>query len=77
MDILDFIEARLAAPKRFRTTTTYRNGDIRHHDTETLAQAENWADGERRKIGKKVINRDTRETTFVVSVTVRALEMDE
>ena len=67
------IARRLAAPKRFRVTTRYANGDIHERDTETRTQAENWAIGMRRKIGRDVISRETGETVRVVDVTIAGI----
>lgn len=68
------IARRLAAPKVFRVTTAYDDGRIRTHDTETAAQAENWATGERRKIGRELTDRETDTVVRVVSVIVDRLQ---
>lgn len=73
MNVMDLIAARLTAPKQFRVTTLYQSGNMRIHDTETLPQAENWAIGERRKIGRDLIERTTGEKVRVVSVEINAL----
>lgn len=67
------IAAALAAPKTHRVVTTYAGGKTRWHDTRSLATAENYADGERRKIGRKLIDRESGTTVRVVSVNVSAL----
>jgi hypothetical protein len=64
------IAARLAAPKNFRVVTLYVSGATRTHDTETAGQAENYAVGERRKIGRDLISRETGKTVRVVSVEI-------
>ncbi|RWN51410.1 MAG: hypothetical protein EOS04_24370 [Mesorhizobium sp.] len=73
MNVMDLIAARLAAPKNFRVTTLYESGNTRIHDTETLSQAENYATGERRKIGRDLIERATGKKVRVVSVEINAL----
>lgn len=70
---MDLIARRLASPKSFRVTTLYESGTTYIHDTETLGQAENWATGERRKIGRDLIKRETGEKVRVVSVEINAL----
>lgn len=56
MDVIDIIAKRLAAPKQFRVVTLYASGVVKMHDAETIGQAENWATGERRKIGRDLIS---------------------
>ena len=64
------ILARLAEPMTHRVTTTYADGATRTHDTRSATAAENFMVGERRKIGRQLINRDTGATVCVVSVDV-------
>lgn len=73
MDILERIAARIAAPKHFRITTTYASGVTKTRDVETMGQAENWATGERRKIGRDLIDRGTGDTVRVVSVNITGI----
>lgn len=73
MDVMDLIAKRLAAPKQFRVVTLYASGVVKTHDTETIGQAENWATGERHKIGRDLIDRMTGEKVRVVSVEIVAL----
>jgi hypothetical protein len=56
-----------------RVTTVYEGGTVKTHDTRSLAQAENWATGERRKIGKTLVERETGATVRVLAVTVDAI----
>lgn len=70
MNALDLIAKRLAAPRQFRVTTHYEGGATKMHETETEGQAENWATGERRKIGRDLIDRETGGTVRVVDVTI-------
>jgi hypothetical protein len=71
------IEARIAAafaqPLTHRVSTVYASGVVKTHDVRGLGAANNWAIGERRKIGRKLINRVTGETVEVVDVTIDAL----
>ena len=73
MNALDLIAKRLAAPKAFRVVTTYDNGTIRTHDTETKAQAENWASLESAKLNRTMIDRDSGNSVARVSVSIEAL----
>lgn len=70
MDIRERLEALAALPREWRVTTHYESGATRHHDTHTAAQAENFAIGERRKIGRDLIERATGRTVRVVKVTI-------
>lgn len=67
------INAALAMPKTHGVLTTFADGSTRRFDTRNAASAENYAVGERRKIGKDLINRDTDATVRVVSVEVIVL----
>jgi hypothetical protein len=67
------IAAALAAPKTHCVVTTYACGRVRRHETRSEATAENWAIGERRKIGRNLIDRATDKTVTVISVTVERL----
>jgi hypothetical protein len=62
-----------ARPNRLRVQTTFVDGSTRHHDVATMGQAENYATGERRKIGRDLINRETGATVRVVSVDILPL----
>lgn len=64
------IAAALAKPKTHIVVSTYADGATYKHETASLAQAENWAIGERRKIGRDLISRETGETVRVVSVEI-------
>lgn len=62
--------AALAAPKTHKVETTYASGIVKRFDTRNAASAEMHAIGERRKIGRDLIDRMTGEIVRVVSVTV-------
>lgn len=64
------ILAALAMPKTHRVTTGFADGATREHDVRNLAAAENYATGERRKIGRDLINPATGQTVKVVAVNV-------
>lgn len=73
MDINERLEALARAPKTHRVTTHYAGGASRNHDTRSAATAETYAVGERRKIGRTLINRETGAEVRVIAVTVEAL----
>lgn len=59
--------------KAFEVVTLFADGTSRSHQTATRGQADNYAVGERRKVGKNLINRGTGATVQVVDVYVAAL----
>jgi hypothetical protein len=67
------IAAALAAPKTHRVVTTYIDGHQRIHETRSEMAGRMYAVGERRKIGRDLIDRVTGETVCVVSVEVEAI----
>jgi len=73
MNIEAFLAEQLARPMTHRVVTTYDDGATKNHDTRGVAQAENWAIGERRKIGRSLVDRETGKTVRVVSVEVAPL----
>lgn len=73
MNALNLIAAQMAQPLTHRVSTVYAGGAVKHHDVRNLGAANNWAVGERRKIGRKLIDRTTGETAEVVAVTIDAL----
>lgn len=66
------ILSALAQPITHNVVTTYADGARNIHGTRGPKQAENYAIGERRKIGRDLISRDTGKTVRVVSVTIEA-----
>ncbi len=70
-----FLQAQLAKPLTHRVTTLYASGDVKTHDTRSLGAAENFAIGETRKVGRKLIDRATGKTVEVVGVMVAKLEV--
>lgn len=62
-----------ARPKTLRIQTTFADGSTRYYDVATMGQAEIYATGERRKIGRDLINRETGATVRVVSVDILPL----
>ena len=73
MSVLDLIAAAQAMPKTHRVVTAYTSGKTRVHDTRSAASAETYAFGERRKIGRNLIDLDTGATVRVTSVEIIAL----
>lgn len=66
------IQAALNAPKTHVVVSTYADGFQRRHETRSTATAENHAVGERRKIGRDLISR---ETGGIVRVSVDFLPL--
>lgn len=64
------LAAALAAPKTHKVLTLYECGKVRDHQTRNLASAENYAIGERRKIGRALIDRESGKEVRVCSVTI-------
>lgn len=73
MDIRTKLEALAAAPRGWRVTTLYADGSVKTHDSHVLAGAKNFAIGERRKIGRELIDRATGNKVRVVEVTISAI----
>lgn len=69
----DLIQAALSAPKTHCVITLYADGAERRHETRSAASAETYAVGERRKIDRELIDRETGRTVCVVGVTVEAI----
>lgn len=67
------IAAALAMPKTHAVVTRFADGNERRHETRNMASAENYAVGERRKIGRDLISRETGETVRVVAVEIMDL----
>lgn len=70
MTISIVLAAIASGPKPFRVVTTYASGAIKSLDCHSAEAAENHAFGERRKIGKVLIDRLTNLPVRVVSVSV-------
>lgn len=67
------VAAMLAKPITHNVVTTFADGSARRFGVRSAAQGENYATGERRKIGRDLINRETGATVRIVSVEVVAL----
>ena len=67
------IQALLLAHKTHKVVTLYADGSRREHETSSLAQAENFAVGERRKIGRPLISRATGLDVIVSGVTIEVI----
>jgi hypothetical protein len=70
MNITERIEMLRNMPKAWRVTTHYADGSTMVHDAALEVQAQNWAVGERRKIGRKLIERATGTERSITSVTI-------
>lgn len=73
MDALTLIASKLAEPFTHCVLTTYTDGAVRRHDVRSLGAANNYAIGERRKIGRDLVSRETGKTVRVVDVTISVL----
>lgn len=73
MDIEAFMQAQLARPITHRVVTHYADGATKSLDVRSAGQAENFAIGERRKIGRNLISRETGETVRVVKIEIVTL----
>lgn len=69
----ELIAKHLAKPITHNVVTIYADGSEKNHGVRSMAQAENWAVGERRKIGKDLINRETGNTVRVTSVFIKEI----
>lgn len=72
-DMHPLIAAALAAPKTHECVTVFASGVERVFQTRSQASAETHAIGERRKIGRDLIRRETGETVRVIGVIVRPI----
>lgn len=70
MSIDHLLQELAAAPKPFKVVTTYECGKVRSLDVLSMGAAENHASGERRKIGRNLIERETGRTVRVISVEI-------
>ena len=70
MNALDLIAAKLAQPMTHIVVTAYADGTVKRHGARSVGAANNWAIGERRKIGRDLISRETGKPVRVVSVDV-------
>lgn len=73
MNAIDLINRTLAMPHTHAVVTKYADGNGRRFTTRSAGSAETHAVGERRKIGRDLIERDTGKTVRVVSVAIEVL----
>lgn len=66
MDIIAKLEALAAMPKDWRCVSIFSDGKVRTLDQPTKAQAESYANGQRRYLGKKIKTADGRTVTLDV-----------
>ena len=69
----DLIARVQAMPMTHAVVTKFADGTERRFEVRSQKAGENHAIGERRKIGRDLLNRDTDATVRVVSVDVVAL----
>lgn len=73
--IESLIAANLAKPITHHVVTTYSDGETLTHPVRSEGAAENWAIGERRKIGRNLIRRGfPNRRVRVVSVEIMTLQ---
>jgi hypothetical protein len=72
-EVHPLIAAALAAPKTHRVMTTYDGGRVRTFETRSLASAENYAQLDRRRIGRKLINRETGGIVVIRAVAIETI----
>lgn len=72
-EVASLIAAAKSAPNTHVVLTLYADGEVKRHEARSLAAAENWAIGERRKLNKDLIDRASGKTLRVVDVTVAAI----
>lgn len=77
MNAMALINAALAAPKTHSVVTRFADGRERRFDTRCIGSAENHAVGERRKIGRDLIDRLTGDTVRVVSVEIEPIQIED
>lgn len=68
-----FVRRMLARPKQYRVVTIYRSGARRVHEVHSEGQAQNHAIGERRKVGRDLIDRETGKRVHVVDVRIERI----
>jgi hypothetical protein len=70
MDTIARLETLAAMPHTHFVVTRYADGRERRHGARSEVAAKNYSMGERRKIGRELIDRETGATVRVVSVKV-------
>jgi len=66
------IAAALSAPVTHAVRTVYSDGTVRLHHTRSHATAAMYATGERRQIGRELVDRETGARRLVLSVEIEA-----
>ena len=62
-----------ALPMTHVVVTRFTDGREERHETRSAGAAENWAIGERRKIGRRLLSRQSGQVIIVESVRIEAL----
>lgn len=73
-DLRARLEALAAQPRNWRVTTHYAGGASKSYAAVNEAGANNYAIGERRKIGRYLISRETGERVLVTGVTIAQIQ---
>lgn len=73
MNGLDIIARVQAMPMTHKVVTHFADGTTREFPVRSIGAGENYAVGEKRKIGKTLINRETGASVQVINVTIEAL----
>lgn len=72
---MDRLTALATAPKTHAVVTCYSGGIEKRHETRCAKSAENFAVGERRKIGKTLLMRDPVTLLAAGEATVLSVEV--
>lgn len=75
MTTMDRLNAALAKPITHVVLTKFDTGMVKRHETRCAQSAENFAIGERRKIGKTLIQRDPVTLLAAGDATVLSVEV--
>ena len=73
MNTAEFIAMHLARPMTHVVVTRFADGATRRHEVRSIGAAENYAVGEKRKIGRDLLNRETGALVRVVAVDIESL----
>ena len=73
MDLQQLIQSRLDAPLTHQVVTVYDDGSRKVHKTRSFDTANNFATGERRRIGRAFISREDDKSRVVMAVLVEPI----
>lgn len=66
-----FLAAQFARPITHHVVSTYVCGRVDTHEVRSLGAAQNYATGQRRQIGRSLIERDTGNTVRMINVEIK------